>query len=242
MLLFDVGNSRCKWAWVENSEWQRQGAFNNNDAASWQKLKETFSGLAAPQKILVSNVAGADAEYKLRELCAAWAMPLEFIVALAEQCGVHNAYEQPLQLGCDRWAALIAAWHHVHGATLVVSCGTATTVDALTEQGEFLGGLILPGMELMQRSLLGSTAHLGMEMGEPRSFPRNTADAIVSGVIRATAGAVQYQYNLLASQGNNPRCLVSGGAASMLVPCLNIKAEQVDNLVLKGLQIIGSCN
>jgi len=242
MLLFDVGNSRCKWAWVENGEWQRQGAFNNNDAASWQNLKKTFTGFAAPQKIIVSNVAGADAEYKLRELCAIWALSLEFIVAQAVQCGVYNAYEQPSQLGCDRWAALIAAWQYVHGACLVVNCGTATTVDALTEQGEFIGGLIIPGLELMQRSLLNNTAHLGMEMGEPRSFPRNTADAVVSGVVRATAGAVHYQYNLLASQGKNTRCLVSGGAASVLIPCLNINAEQVDNLVLKGLQIIGNCN
>jgi len=238
MLLFDVGNSRCKWAWTEHGNWLRQGAFNNTDKASWQKLKETFAQLAAPQKILVSNVAGAAMEQNLHELCAIWPLPVETIVAQAEQCGVYNAYERAAQLGSDRWAALIAAWHHAGQACLVVNCGTATTVDALSARGEFLGGLILPGMELMQRSLLQNTARLGVESGEPRNFPRNTADAIVSGVVRASTGAIRYQYNLLASQGQ-VHCIVSGGAASGLLPYLDIEAEQIDNLVLHGMQIIG---
>jgi type III pantothenate kinase len=238
MLLFDVGNSRCKWAWTENGLWLRQGVLGNNDSAAWQQLKASFAQFAAPHKILVSNVAGAALEQNVNELCSGWSCAVEYIRAQAEQCGVHNSYEQFAQLGSDRWAALIAAWHHAGRACLVVNCGTATTVDALSGQGEFLGGLILPGMELMQRSLLQHTAQLDWEMGEPRNFPRNTADAMVSGVIRATAGAVQYQYNLLASQGN-VHCMVSGGAANALLPFLNLEAEQVDNLVLQGMQIIG---
>lgn len=239
MLLLDIGNSRCKWAWSSaNGVWLQQGAFNNTDTGAWEKLKVTFAGQAAPQKILASNVAGAAMRQNVRELCAIWSVEPEVIVAQAEQCGVYNAYEHPAQLGSDRWAALLAAWQRVHGACLVVGCGTATTVDALSDRGEFLGGLILPGMELMQLSLLQNTAQLGRESGEPRSFPRNTADAIVSGVIRATTGAIRYQYNLLASQGP-AHCIVSGGGASGLLPHLDIGAEQVENLVLHGLQIIG---
>jgi type III pantothenate kinase len=238
MLLFDAGNSRCKWAWVENGRWLHEGVFRNTDEVEWRKLKDTFSRLAAPQKILVSNVAGAAMEQNLREVCAAWDVPLEIVVAQAEQCGVYNAYEQAAQLGSDRWAALIAAWNREHRACLVINCGTATTVDALSDRGEFLGGLILPGMELMLRSLLNNTAQLGVENGGLRNFPRNTADAVVSGVIRASTGAIRYQYNLLASQGS-AHCIVSGGAVSALLPHLDMEAEQVDNLVLHGLQIIG---
>ena len=238
MLLLDVGNSRCKWAWSENGNWLRQGAFNNTDTAAWQKLKDTFSSLPAPQKILLSNVAGAAMEQNVREACAVWTVPLERLVAQAEQCGVYNGYETPSQLGSDRWAALIAAWQRIKGACLVVNCGTATTVDALSERGEFLGGLILPGVELMQRSLLQNTAQLGQESGEPRNFPRNTADAIVSGIIRASTGAVRYQYNLLATQSVT-HCILSGGAAGSLLPHLDVQAERVDNLVLQGMQIIG---
>jgi type III pantothenate kinase len=238
MLLFDAGNSRCKWAWIENGIEVRQGALANTDKAGWQKLKKSFAPHKAPQKILVSNVAGAEIEQHLRETCAVWSCPVEFIVAQARQCGVRNAYEQASQLGSDRWLALIAAWHRVHGACLVVNCGTATTVDALSATGEFIGGLILPGIELMQRSLLENTAQLTIESGKLRDFPLNTADAIVSGVMQATIGAIQSQYALLNTQ-QSARCLLSGGAASLILPHLNLAAEQVDNLVLNGLQIIG---
>ena len=238
MLLFDAGNSRCKWAWIENGSWLRQGVLDNTDEAAWQQLQITLAALGAPQKILVSNVAGAALEQRLRELCAVWSCSIQLIVAQTGQCGVRNSYEHPAQLGSDRWAALIAAWHRAQGACLVVNCGTAITVDALSATGEFVGGLILPGMELMRRSLLHNTAQLGLVQGEFRDFPRNTADAIASGVMRASLGAIQHQYALLAAH-NGARCMVSGGAASALLPHLGLAAEQVDNLVLQGMQIIG---
>ena len=238
MLLFDTGNSRCKWAWTERGVWLRQGVFDNTDELAWQKLQDLLSTLAAPHKILVSNVAGAALERRLRELCKHWSCPVQFIVAQAAQCGVRSGYIKPAQLGSDRWAALIAAWQRVHGACLVVNCGTATTVDALSDSGTFLGGLILPGMELMQRSLLNNTAQLGLLQGEFCDFPRNTADAIASGAIQATTGAIRLQYALLAAKYDT-HCILSGGAANTLAPHLGLAAEQVDNLVMLGLEIIG---
>ena len=241
MLLFDAGNSRCKWAWIEQGKWLRQGVLDNGDDAAWQKLQDICAGLESPQHILVSNVAGVVLEQRLRTLCKAWPCKVQFMQAQAAQCGVRNTYQHAAQLGSDRWAALIAAWQRVHGACLVVNCGTATTVDALSNTGEFLGGLILPGMELMRRSLLHNTAQLGLNQGEVCDFPRNTADAIASGTMRATTGAIQQQYALLAAQ-NGVRCLVSGGAASSLLrhlmPHLGPAVEQVENLVLQGMQIV----
>ena len=248
MLLFDAGNSRCKWAWIDKGIWLRQGVLNNADNAAWQTLKDSFALLDAPHKILVSNVAGAAMERHLHELCDIWPCPAEYIVAQKEQCGVRNTYEQTAQLGCDRWAALVAAWHRARQACLVVNCGTATTVDTLSETGEFLGGLILPGIELMQTSLLGNTSQLGAglsaesglsaDAGEVHDFPRNTADAIASGAMRATIGAIQHQYALLARQ-SAALCILSGGAANRLLPHLGFQAEQVENIVLQGMQIIG---
>jgi type III pantothenate kinase len=241
MLLFDAGNSRCKWVWIINGAWLRQGVLDNADAAAWQALKATFAQLETPLKIVASNVAGEEMKQNLLELCAVWPCPVEFITAQAEQCGVRNRYEQPSQLGSDRWAALVAAWHIERQACLVVNCGTATTVDALSASGEFLGGLILPGIELMQLSLQNSTARLGAvfpgDNGEFPDFPRNTADAMASGVMRATIGAIQQQYKLLAASG--ARCILSGGAAGSILPHLGLPAELVDNLVLLGMQIIG---
>ena len=236
MLLLDVGNSRCKWALVQNGRWEHQGVVGNTE---WIALEHALSALPAPTRILVSNVAGEAMAQRLRAVCAKWQRPPEFVTASSEQCGVRNGYEQPERLGSDRWAALIAAWSQRHGACLVVNCGTATTVDALSAQGEFLGGLILPGTGLMQHSLATNTAQLFAEQGTLQDFPRKTADAIHSGMLRATLGAIGHQFNLLQARYGTVRCLLGGGAAGVVQPHLDLPLERMDNLVLKGLQIIG---
>jgi type III pantothenate kinase len=242
MLLIDIGNTRIKWAHVEVDQWLAEGGAGINE---WLNLKKTFASLPEPNKILISNVAGAEAARQVCEICTAWNCPVEFISACAKQCGVQNAYEQPEKLGSDRWATLIAAWHQERAACLVVSCGTATTIDALSGNGEFLGGLILPGIEMMQRSLTNGTAQLEInktkEVGrELQKFPRNTTDAIVSGAIQATTGAIIRQYELLGMP--NARCLLNGGAADSVQLYLTLPVLRVENLVLRGLQIIGREN
>lgn len=235
MLLIDAGNSRIKWALSEGPVWLRQGMVECADAAA---LQRQFAALQEPDRILVSNVAGAAVAQQIRDACAGWNTVPEFIAAQPEQCGVRNGYEQAAQLGCDRWAALIAAWRRVHATCLVVHCGTATTVDALSDGGEFRGGLILPGIALMQHSLVAATAGLATTAGEWRAFPRNTADALASGAIQATVGAILRQHELLGAP--DARCLLSGGAADLVLPQLPLPLERVDNLVLRGLQIIGT--
>ncbi len=236
MLLLDVGNSRCKWALVQQGAWVHQGVVGNTE---WLALQHALCVLPAPSRIMVSNVAGEAMAQRLSAVCAGWKRPLEFVTASVGQCGVRNGYERPERLGSDRWAALIAAWNQFGEACLVVNCGTATTVDALSARGEFLGGLILPGVSLMQHSLATNTAQLMEEQGELRDFPRNTADAIHSGMLRATLGAIRHQYGLLEAGGATVRCLLGGGAADVVQPHLDLPSERMDNLVLTGLQIIG---
>jgi len=149
---------------------------------------------------------------------------------------VRNGYSNPSQLGSDRWAALIAAWHLVRGSCLVVNCGTATTVDALSATGEFIGGLILPGVELMQRSLNDATARLKPGKGSYQAFPLNTADALSSGAIQASCGAIERQYALL--NDSAIPVVLSGGAAAAQQDHLNVPLRIVDNLVLQGLLLI----
>lgn len=232
MLVIDVGNSRCKWAHIENGMRAQGGAVDN---AQMAMLQHDFAALPAATRIIASNVAGEAMERQLRALCARWAVPVEFVLARSAQCGVRNRYDSPARLGSDRWAALIAAWQRMRRACLVVNCGTATTVDALSDEGEFLGGLIVPGIALMRQSLLRDTALLQNESGSLQDFPRNTADAMHSGVIRATVGAIEHQYGLL----NGAACVLSGGAADEIQAQLGMPVERVDNLVLDGLQIIG---
>lgn len=236
MLLLDIGNSRIKWALVEAGRLSPMGALDHSEMSSLQQI---FARIPASSRILVSNVAGDEVATQVRELCAVSGCPVEFVKAKSEQCGVRNGYTQPQRLGSDRWAALIAAWHDVQGACLVVSCGTATTVDALSAQGAFLGGLILPGVDMMQDSLAVGTAQIEATQGGLKDFPLDTADAIHSGAVRATLGAIESQFVLFSAKEAGARCVLSGGAAGKVMPHLSIPYDHVDNLVLRGLQIIG---
>ncbi len=234
MLLLDAGNSRIKWAFVRDGAWLHRGAVPVYDELA---LRQSLASLPPPGRILASNVAGEAAAQIIRNVCAARDCTVEFITAQAEQCGVRNSYADPGQLGSDRWAALVAAWQQTRATCLVVNCGTATTVDALSGSGEFLGGLIVPGLEMMRNSLTAGTAQLKPSGGNKIDFPRNTADAIFSGAIQATVGAVLQQHALL----NRPEapCILGGGAADEIRPHLGLPLLNGGDLVLRGLQLIG---
>jgi type III pantothenate kinase len=153
-------------------------------------------------------------------------------VASAGACGVASRYDNPAQLGADRWAALIAAWGRCSSACLVVSAGTATTIDSLGATGEFTGGRILAGVDLMKKALAANTAGLPLQQGRYAADPRNTADAIESGCLEAQAGAIERCHARLPA---GAPCLVTGGAAAAIAARLTISASVVDNLALEGL-------
>ncbi|MFZ2525553.1 MAG: type III pantothenate kinase, partial [Candidatus Ferrigenium altingense] len=220
-LLIDAGNTRIKWALADGSAadgqtWLRSGVLPVEQAG---ELSQQFAGLEGIRQVWVSNVAGEEIVRHIRAACVS--VQPRFIVAQEAQCGVRNGYSSPAQLGSDRWAALIAAWHLVRGTCLVVNSGTATTVDALSAKGEFIGGLILPGVELMQRSLCGATAQLReAQAGKYASFPLNTADALYSGALQASCGAIERQHALLG--GSSAPVILSGGAEAVLRNRLNV--------------------
>lgn len=234
-LLIDAGNTRIKWALVRGKdEWLRSGILPVEQAG---KLPELFAGAQDIKEIWVSNVAGEAVAHHIRNISVEPPALHNFVVAQVVQCGVRNGYSIAAQLGSDRWAALIAAWRLVGGKCLVVSCGTAITIDSLSGRGEFLGGLILPGIELLQRSLAGATDQLKSVHGQGKyvQFPLNTADALFSGAIQASCGAIQRQHALL---GGDATVVLSGGSAGMLRTNLNLPLRVVDNLVLQGLLLI----
>ncbi len=254
-LLIDAGNTQIKLAVADEGGWRLLASLPTAQAGELSRYLAEFEQEAGDvRQVWVSNVAGTEVTRLVESLCALRHWPVQFITSQAVQGGVRNGYADPVQLGCDRWAALIAARHRIKSACLVVNCGTATTIDALSGNGEFLGGLILPGVTLMQRSLTNATAALQMAQGAYAAFPQNTADALLSGAIQASCGAIQRQYSLLADVA--APVLLSGGAAHMLLPhllkmemtgyevspdaCfkLNLPVQMMDNLVLQGLLLI----
>ncbi|MDD5383946.1 MAG: type III pantothenate kinase [Gallionella sp.] len=237
-LLIDAGNTRIKWALVDEGTWLRSGVLPVEQAG---ELSHQFAGLQGIRQIWVSNVAGEEIAQHIRNAGAGLSVQPRFIVAQEAQCGVRNGYSSPSRLGSDRWAALIAAWHLVRGTCLVVNSGTATTVDALSATGEFIGGLILPGVELMQRSLRDAAVQLQAAQRQPGQgeyvpFPMSTADALYGGALQASCGAIERQYALL-GDGSAP-VVLSGGAEAVLRNRLNVPLRIVDNLVLQGLWLI----
>lgn len=161
------------------------------------------------------NVAGTALGERLQGILADAGCRLEWIKPSASALGLANGYDTPAQLGADRWAALLGIWQaqrQTGHPLLLATFGTATTVDSITPDGTFLGGLILPGAAMMRRSLAQGTAHLPLAAGELHAFPTNTHDAISSGMAAAQAGAVVRQWLALRQHcGATPALFVSGG-------------------------------
>jgi type III pantothenate kinase len=241
-LLIDIGNTFLKWGLFRARE---RGSARENRLESDHVLLEEIPALAAqfskfraPEQIIISNVAGTRVRSTMIRVLEVWpdAPPPHWVIPQERSCDIVNRYRNPAQLGSDRWAALIGARALLGDKpVLVVVCGTATTIDFLTAEGEFKGGVILPGVGLMLRSLHLHTAALPDADGEYVESPTQTVDAIASGCQHAQAGAIERLYQLHVRQEPSLVCLLSGGAARALSPRLNIPFELHDNLVLEGL-------
>jgi type III pantothenate kinase len=236
ILAIDAGNTRTKWGlFGASGEMVAQGALDNSQLG--QLVQDSVAWVGC-RRAVVSNVAGRSVELQLQALLNARQIRALWVKSEAAACGVINNYVCHEQLGTDRWAALIAAWSLYRQPCVVAMAGTALTVDALSAQGEFLGGLILPGRGLMRESLAAGTAALSVGQGVLCDFPSRTEDAIASGIAFSMAGAVERQCAALEQREGAVRCLLSGGDAQRLAAALPRSAEIVDNLALRGLFLI----
>jgi type III pantothenate kinase len=244
-LLIDIGNTFVKWGRYRVSGGGSAAAScleaGHALLEEIPSLAATWGRIRAPRKVYISNVAGTKARATMLRVLEIWsdAPPPHWVIPQAEQCGVKNGYLNPAQLGSDRWAAMIGARALV-GRTpvLVVVCGTAATIDFVDPAGEFVGGVILPGVGLMIRSLHVGTAALPDADGRYEEHPTQTVDAIVSGCQHALAGAVERLHKMHRAKYSRLTCLVSGGGAKALAPRLTIPFRLQENLVLEGLHRI----
>jgi type III pantothenate kinase len=236
ILAIDAGNTRIKWAVHDGRAWKASGAIATADSST---LHETLRPGLPVERVIVSNVAGAQVRSHIEEAFRNARVRVDVIVSQRAQLGVTNGYREPSQLGSDRWAALIAAHRGYPDHKLVVNVGTALTIDALSAGGEFMGGLIVAGPALMRRSLDLGTAGLRHTEGAMHEFPQATADAITSGSIQACAGAVARLGDAMGARDCPVgRIILSGGAAGELATWLPYPATLHDNLVLEGLLAI----
>ena len=241
ILAIDAGNTRIKWGVHAGGEWRSMGSIATAQSGA---LAESLRADFPVDRAIASNVAGPKVQAHLEAACREGGALLTVIRAERAELGVTSSYRDPHQLGADRWAALIAAHHGgPAGHKLVVNAGTALTVDALTAEGRFLGGLIVPGPALMRHSLDRGTAGLRLTEGTLTDFPASTSDAITSGAIQACVGAIERLAGAMATHGCTPaRIILSGGAAAEIAASLPLQPILRENLVLDGLALIARKN
>jgi type III pantothenate kinase len=244
ILLIDAGNTRVKWALAEDAAamgaWTAHGAVAHTDLPQLELAWSDAAASRSVERILIANVAGnalrVHLEYVLQRTFPAMpAQDIEWFASLPALAGLTNGYRNPAQLGCDRFAAAIAGHALAPDRPVIVAnCGTATTIDAVTADGVFLGGMILPGLGLMASSLARNTAQLPQIAQDgklPDGFADNTDDAILSGCMTAQSGAIEHAFALHGAA----ECIISGGAAPFIAPLLKVPYRIVENIVLIGL-------
>jgi type III pantothenate kinase len=236
-LLMDLGNSRAKWAFDgELVRGQVQQAPSADPAGLIPKLRE----LPQPSAVLIASVLVSERTQVLSDwMQAHWRLRPGFARTCESERGVVNGYAQPAQLGVDRWLGLLAANEISKQPQLVVDCGTATTLDALGQDGRHLGGYILPGIQLFQRCLMQETDIPDSdEAGAFRGFATNTATGISAGAMLATIAAVDAALAELRQRvGQDVHCILTGGFAPLVGRHLGVAHRHVPHLILQGLAL-----
>jgi type III pantothenate kinase len=243
-LLLDIGNSRCKWAQfvddqlIEPGERVHEGDFST----CLEKILDSIS--APPDAVLAASVAGSAVAAQLTQAVEArWQMPVQFAETEVSTGALRNGYRDHRQMGVDRWLAVVAAHQQYRCALCVVDAGTAVTIDLVAEDGQHLGGFIVPGLDLMRRSLFQDTGdirgmtqeHPGPASRELETPARDTLGAIRSGSVLAVACLVEHCMELLPATSSETRLIVTGGDADRILPRLAIKGTHHPLLVLEGL-------
>ncbi len=231
LLLLDHGNSRLKWCVLRRDGGQEFGVALAGHQLS--QLEDIWRPLLPLRGALGVSVGQAVERGQIEAGCRSLGIALRWEHASAAGADVANGYQDSTQLGADRWMALVAARQRHRGAGVVVMAGTATTVDSLDPGGCFVGGMILPGLDMMRASLTRHTARLpAVSVGRFDVQARSTQDAIYSGTLAATLGAIGMARERL---GHGVMVLLGGGGHGQLAPYLSEPLQVCPELVLEGL-------
>jgi type III pantothenate kinase len=255
ILLIDIGNTRMKWAVVEDQKnisqmiFTSQGSFSENLSSSTIEL--CLKNSWKIEQIICSSVISIEQTNSLqtafKETYPNTLWKQMDGLALIEKIG--TSYLSPAQLGSDRRAMIIAAQTlYPQKNILIVSAGTATTIDMITAQAHHLGGWILPGVSLMRDSLMQGTGRLAIDSSVienefPVEIGIDTQSSINQGVLASQLGSIEIakryaerkniQLDLILLSGGNGKQLLNHQEHSDQI----IKSHYEDNLVLKGLMV-----
>ncbi len=251
MLAIDIGNSRLKWALFSNQCIQEYGAFSYNSKTFATQLTQESIPLRS-SVVEISCVAGENIKKQLIDwLSNNQQKHVKFARTQPEQCNITNSYQVPGNLGIDRWLAMIAAFNLLkrteNERLCVIDCGTAITLDVVGIDGSHHGGLIIPGLQTMIRSLTGHTSIecTVSDIKDPliNGLGKDTQKAVANGcvqlIVEGITGIVQ---NIENSEDTSLNCVVTGGDGELISNALKLSTVYKPHLVLQGLALAASRN
>jgi type III pantothenate kinase len=245
-LLIDIGNTRIKWATGAGGAFEETGELvhRGQDLAGVLEFLGQFD--AIPAAVRGANVAGAATGQAIADAVRArWNLSIEFARTQASAGPVRNGYHDHGQMGVDRWLAILAAYERYHQPICVVDVGTAVTIDQVDGTGVHLGGLIVPGLDLMKRALISDTGDIAGQVGadhkvsgaENLGLGRSTAEAIDGGTLAAICGLIERCREELSHRYGDTVLVLTGGDAERIMPHISTPLEHRPLLVLEGLMI-----
>ena len=247
LLLIDIGNTRIKWARADARGLTEQAAAVHAHWTEQDFVQQVLDSAPRAQRVLIANVGGKRiGDLAQAALLRHWQIEPRFMQSPAAACGLRNAYSEPANLGVDRWLAMLGGRSLEPGPICVVSVGTAMTIDGVDAGGRHLGGVIVPGPDLMVSSLLKNTSEIAqraaqradMSRTQAQLFADNTLGAIQQGAVHALAALVERTLETMQAQlGKAPALLITGGASATLRGAIRVPGREIPDLVLRGLLV-----
>ena len=189
----------------------------------------------------MANVGGDSLASDFEAYCMArWSLQPSFVKVSKHLAGVRNTYEDINELGIDRWLAVVAAWQRYRKTVCVIDCGTALTIDIVDHEGVYIGGYIIPGLDMMAAALKGNTEQIKVSREHsPAITPGiNTTDCVIHGARIACVAAVNRVLSELRDQcGKDVEAILTGGGAEQIKEYIQHEVELEPWLVLQGLRL-----
>lgn len=243
-LAFDIGNSTLVCGEV-SAEFEVLRAFTiGEEAEEWREelrvvLEGWLGGKAGEAEAGISSVVPARS-VELQRLLRGLGMGRVFLLEAEKVDWFRVRYDPPESLGSDRLAGVIAVRELIGYPSILIDFGTATTVNVIDGEGDFIGGYILPGVKTMIRSLGRSTAQLPeVPLGEyAGEIGRTTEESIARGAMALTARGVEgIVERIEARMGRSCAVAVTGGLSGALLAGLPARFRREEYLLLKGIRI-----
>jgi type III pantothenate kinase len=252
LLVVDVGNTQTHFGTFRDTELVEHWRFATVRESTADELGAALRALLGLRGMDVADIDASIVSSTVPQLAPEWtAMGARYlghdmlVVGPGIRTGMALRYDNPREIGADRLVNAVAAYDRIRGACIVVDFGTAITYDPVSANGEYLGGIIAPGIEISMEALTERAAKLPkIDLGPPRQLiGKTTVDAIRSGVIYGFAGQVDAIVARLRDEmGEETATIATGGLAGAIVPFTDSIDEIDDLLTLTGLRLLHERN